>query len=81
VCTSFDTRNPSIERVDVVAFGTWMNYFLCFMIREGPQLPECKTEMFRDEHCLVSRNVFIRLAEKLQDGTLILCYDIRSVEL
>jgi hypothetical protein len=59
-CTSFDTRKPSIERDDVFAFGTWMNYFLCLMIREGPLLPECKTELFRDELWLASGNVFER---------------------
>jgi len=54
------TRKPNIERADVVAFGIWLNYFMCFMIREGPQLPECKTELFRDKLWLASRNVFKR---------------------
>jgi hypothetical protein len=60
ICTSCDTRNPNIEGADVVAFGTWLNYFLCFMIREEPQLPERNTELFRDKLWLASRNVFKR---------------------
>ena len=68
VYTSFDTRKHSIERVDVVAFGTWMNYFLCLMIREGTQLPDYKTELFRDEHWLASRNVFERCEASWEAG-------------